>query len=120
MKNLLSAIFIVTILFTACSKKETHGFGAEQEVKVQYDTTAIDSFSTGAVTVDIARKIRMSSPQYRDSLKQVQKALEEEKKLKAELEKENKLKADEEKKKADAEKKSKASLSSSATEVKVE
>lgn len=120
MKNLLPAIFIFTILITSCSKKETPGFVAEQDVKIQYDTTAIDSFSTGAVTVDIARKIRMSSPQYLDSVKQVQKALEEEKKLKAELEKENKIKAEEEKKKADAEKKSKASESSPATNLKTE
>lgn len=120
MKNLLPAIFIFTILFEACSKKESPGFEAEQDIKVRYDTTAIDSFSTGAVTVDIARKIRMSSPRYLDSVKQAQKALEEEKKLKAELEKENKKKAEEEKKKEDAEKKSKASESSPAPVVKTE
>ncbi|MDW9381345.1 hypothetical protein [Chryseobacterium sp. JV558] len=107
MKNILSAIFIFTILFTACSKKESPGFAAEQEVKMNYDTIAIDSFSTGAVSVDIARKIRMSSPQYLDSVKQAKKLLEEENKLKAELEKENKTKQEEEKKKADAEKKQK-------------
>ncbi|WP_426476491.1 hypothetical protein ACP3T3_14210 [Chryseobacterium sp. CBSDS_008] len=120
MKNLLAAIFIFTILFTACSKKESPGFGAEQEVKVRYDTAAVDSFSTGAVSVDIARKIRMSSPQYIDSVKQAKKLLEEENKLKAELEKEKKGKPEEEKKKAEAEKKQKSSEKPSAPETKTE
>lgn len=105
MKNLLPAIFIFILLLTACSKKETSNVNTEQEVRINYDTTAVDSFSTGAVSVDIARKIRMSSPQYLDSIKQLKKAQEEEKKLKAELEKENKKKAEDEKKKTDAEKK---------------
>ena len=120
MKNLLSAVFVFTILFTACSKKESPGFAAEQEVKMNYDTIAIDSFSTGAVSVDIARKIRMSSPQYLDSVKQAKKALDEENKIKAELEKENKAKQDEEKKKAESEKKQKASGAASAQEAKTE
>ena len=58
--------------------------------------------------MDIARKIRMSSPEYLDSVKQAKKIEEEEKKLKAELEKENKAKLEEEKKKTEAEKKQKA------------
>ena len=120
MKNLLSAIFIFTILFTACSKKESPGFAAEQDVKIYYDTTAVDSFSTGAITVDIARKIRMSSPQYQDSLKQVKKVQEEEKKLKAELEKEKKAKLEEEKKKTEAEKKQKTSETPVQKEIKTE
>lgn len=109
MKNILPAIFILIMLFTACSKKESPGFGAEPEVKMNYDTTAVDSFSTGAVSVDIARKIRMSSPQYLDSVKQAKKLQDEENKLKAELEKENKAKQEENKKKTEAEKKQKAS-----------
>ncbi|SMC91284.1 hypothetical protein [Chryseobacterium sp. YR221] len=119
MKNLLFAAFILVILFIACSKKESAGFGAEQEVKIQYDTTAVDSFSTGAVSVDIARKIRMSSPQYLDSVKQVKKLQEEEKKLKEELDKEAKKKLEEEKKKTDAEKKQKVSEAPSAADTKI-
>ncbi|WP_077413167.1 hypothetical protein [Chryseobacterium sp. JV274] len=103
MKNILSVIFIFTILLTACSKKESLGFAAEQDVKRNYDTIAVDSFSSGAVSVDIARKIRMSSPQYLDSVKQAKKLQEEESKLKAELEKENKAKQEEEKKKKSVE-----------------
>lgn len=116
MKNLLAAIFIFIILFTACSKKESPGFGAEQEVKISYDTTAVDSFSTGAVSVDIARKIRMSSPQYIDSVKQAKKLQDEENKIKAELEKENKAKQEEEKKKAEAEKKLKTAAQETKSE----
>lgn len=120
MKNLLSAFFVFTILFIACSKKESPGFGAEQEIKIHYDTTAVDSFSTGAVSVDIARKIRMSSPQYLDSVKQAKKLQEEEQKLKAELEKENKAKQEEEKKKTEAEKKQKTPEAPTAKEPKTE
>lgn len=120
MKNLLFAAFAFIILLTACSKKEPQGFNTEQEVKIHYDTTAIDSFSTGAVSVDVARKIRMSSPQYLDSVKQVKKLQEEEAKLKAELEKENKKKLEEDKKKADAEKKQNVSEKSPTKETKIE
>lgn len=120
MKNLLAAIFTFIILFTACSKKESPGFGAEQEVKISYDTTAVDSFSTGAVSVDIARKIRMSSSQYIDSVKQAKKLQDEENKIKAELEKENKAKQEEEKKKAETEKKLKTAEKTSAQETKSE
>ncbi|MGH1518457.1 hypothetical protein [Chryseobacterium sp. JK1] len=120
MKNVLPAIFILTVLFTACSKKESPGFAEDQDIKMHYDTTAVDSFSTGAVSVDIARKIRMSSPQYLDSVKQAKKLAEEEKKLKAELEKENKAKLDDEKKKAEAEKKSKAAETPATHETKAE
>lgn len=120
MKNLLAAIFVFTIFFTACSKKESPGFGDEQEVKITYDTAAVDSFSTGAVSVDIARKIRMSSPQYIDSVKQAKKLQDEENKMKVELEKENKAKQEEEKKKAEAEKKQKTSEKPAAQEAKTE
>jgi hypothetical protein len=54
-------------------QKRISGFAAEQDLKIHYDTTAVDSFSNGAVSVDIARKIRMSSPQYLDSVKQAKK-----------------------------------------------
>ncbi|MBV8327163.1 hypothetical protein [Chryseobacterium sp.] len=107
MKNLVFAAFVLAVLSVACSKKESAGFSTEQDVKLHYDTTAIDSFSTGAISVDIARKIKMSSPQYQDSVKQAKKLLEEEKKLKIELEKENKKKTEDEKKKTDADKKQK-------------
>lgn len=118
MKNLLFTAFVFAILCIACSKKESAGFTDEQEVKIQYDTTAIDSFSTGAVSVDIARKIKMSSPQYVDSVKQAKKLQEEEKKLKDELDKEAKKKQEEEKKKTDAEKKQKVSEAASSAETK--
>jgi len=120
MKNILPAFFILIMLFTACSKKESPGFGTEQEIRMNYDTTAVDSFSNGAVSVDIARKIRMSSPQYLDSVKQAKKLQDEENKLKAELEKEKKVKQEEEKKKAEAEKKLKTAEKPSAQETQPE
>lgn len=108
MKNLLCTGFIFSILLTACSRKESRGFSEEEQVKVQYDTTAVDSFSNGAVSVDVVRRIKMSSQKYQDSLKQAKTLQDQEKKLKTELEKENKKKLDEEKKKTDHEKKEKS------------
>ncbi|PQA90048.1 hypothetical protein B0A69_21070 [Chryseobacterium shigense] len=105
MKNLLSAVFIISLLMVACSKKETPGFAADQEMKIHYDTAAVDSFSAGATSVDIVRQIRMSSQKYQDSIKQVEKLQKEEQKLKEELEKDNKKKLEEEKKKTEADKK---------------
>ncbi|MDQ0783763.1 hypothetical protein [Chryseobacterium sp. W4I1] len=120
MKNLLSAVFIVSLLLISCSKKETPGFAAEQEVRMQYDTAAVDSFSSGATSIDIVRQIRMSSQNYQDSIKQAAKLQKEEQKLKEELEKENKKKLEDEKKKADTEKKQKSSEIPSATGTKSE
>lgn len=108
MKNLLSAVFVVSLLLTACSKKETPGFAAEQNVKIHYDTAAVDSFSAGATSIDIVRQIRMSSQKYQDSIKQAEKLQKEEQKLKEELEKENKKKLEEDKKKTETDKKQKA------------
>ncbi|KFF22573.1 hypothetical protein [Chryseobacterium sp. JM1] len=109
MKNLFSAVFVILLLLSACSKKETPGFAADEQVKIHYDTVAVDSFSAGATSVDIVRQIRMSSQKYQDSIKEAEKLQKEEQKLKEELEKENKKKLEEEKKKTDAEKKQKTS-----------
>ena len=105
MKN---PIFFVlfTVLFS-CGKDAVQIVPAEKEIAtVPYDTTAIDSFSVGATSVDVTRQIKISSLKYQDSLKKTALKLEEEKllnKAKEEKEKaENKLA--EEKKKLDAEK----------------
>jgi hypothetical protein len=118
MKNLLSAVLVVSMLLTACSKKETPGFAAEQNVKIHYDTAAVDSFSAGATSIDIVRQIRMSSQKYQDSIKQAEKLQQEEQKLKEELEKENKKKLEEDKKKTEADKKQKTADSPPASGVK--
>lgn len=99
MKNLFFVAIIFSILFISCSKKEPVHTDIDQDMKVQYDTTAIDSFSNGATSIDIVRKIRMSSQKYQDSLKEALKLEKEEKRIKEELEKENKKKQEEEKKK---------------------
>lgn len=66
-------IFLILISLISCSEKEI-----EQEILVEensavapYDTIAIDSFSQGATSVDIARKIKMSSVHYQDSIRAV-------------------------------------------------
>lgn len=119
MKNLLFTIFILSIVLTACSKKETTGFIVHDDVKVQYDTAAIDSFSNGAASMDVVRRIKMSSQTYQDSLKEARKLQHQEKKIKEELEKDNKKKLEEEKKKTD-EGKQKSSAASTKNENKIE
>ncbi|KXH83435.1 hypothetical protein [Chryseobacterium kwangjuense] len=120
MKNLLSAVFVIILLLSACSKKETPGFAAEQDVKNHYDTAAVDSFSPGATSIDIVRQIRMSSQKYQDSVKEAERLQKEEQKLKEELEKENRKKLEEEKKKTEAEKKQKSGDNSPAAGTKTE
>ena len=82
-KIVLIFLFFVGI---SCAKKE-----AKKEVVIEdhttpapYDTIAIDSFSTGAISVDVARKIKMSSIAFQDSLMQVRKKIEAEKLLQKE------------------------------------
>ena len=84
MKNVF--VFSLLLLIISCGQKET-----DKEVLVQensaiapYDTTSIDSFSTGATSVNIALQIKISSQQYQDSLKDVLKKIEAEKLLKKE------------------------------------
>lgn len=115
MKNLVFTVFVFSVVFTACSKKETAGFAVQEDVKVQYDTAAIDSFSNGAASMDVVRRIKMSSQKYQDSLKQAKILQDQEKKLKEELEKDNKKKLEEEKKKTD-EGKQKSSAASTQNE----
>jgi hypothetical protein len=87
MKNLSFAAIIFSAVVMSCSKKEPADFYPADSPKASYDTTAIDSFSNGAISVDVARQIRMSSKQYQDSVKEALKLQEQEKKLKEELEK---------------------------------
>lgn len=98
MKKVLAAGCILSVSLVACSKRESAYNNDVQTVQPHYDTTAVDSFSAGATTVDIVRQIRMSSKQYQDSLKEAIKLEQEEKRITAELEKENKKKLEEEKK----------------------
>ncbi|WP_419869397.1 hypothetical protein [Chryseobacterium sp. CT-SW4] len=98
MKNILFIVFVSLLLLGACSKRKAVSM-EEHVVNLHYDTTAIDSFSPGAMSVDVARKIRQSSPEYLDSVKQALKLQQEEKRLREELEKENKKKEEEKNKK---------------------
>lgn len=97
MKNILFSAIVLLVLLISCSKRKPVSDNV-QELKRYYDTTAIDSFSPGATSVDIERQIRMSSKKYQDSLKEVLKLQQEENLRKEELEKENKKKAEAEKK----------------------
>ncbi len=98
MKKVLATGCISFGFLIACSKQEPANLDQTQAVQPHYDTTAIDSFSAGATSVDIVRQIRMSSQKYQDSLKEAMKLEQEEQRIEAELEKENKRKQEEEKK----------------------
>ncbi|MBW8362569.1 MAG: hypothetical protein K0M56_10345 [Kaistella sp.] len=94
-------LFVCLIVFSCGknNKTETSSFNQEKTV-IQYDTVAVDSFSAGAVSVDIAQKIRASSQKYEDSLLQIHQK-EEADKLQKELstkEKETKKLAEEKEK----------------------
>jgi len=113
MKNLFFILLISLISAVSCSKKEPQDLYPSESPKASYDTMAVDSFSAGAVSVDVAEQIRKSSQKYQDSLKEALKLQEQEKKIKEELEQENKKKAEEEKKQ-------KASESTPSSDVKKE
>ncbi|WP_332018627.1 hypothetical protein [Kaistella sp.] len=105
MKSFILSVFFLSLF--SCEKEAVQTVPVEKEiVTVPYDTTAVDSFSVGATSVDVARRIKISSLKYQDSLKKTALKLEEEKLLnKAKEEKEKaEKKLAEEKKKLDAEK----------------
>lgn len=105
----IAGLFIVFVTLS-CSKKSTveNGFSNESSAP-KYDTLAIDSFSTGATSVDVARKIRISSQKYQDSLRNLKVELEKEKLLKKDAEEKSKAEKllDDAKKKAEDLKKEK-------------
>lgn len=82
----------------------------EESAVAPYDTIAVDSFSVGATSVDIALKIKMASKHYQDSLKKIKEKLEEENLLKKAKEDQRKA---EEKKKAEKDIKNDKTQSSS-------
>lgn len=84
MKNTFVISFVL-ITVVSCSKKETMR-EENQDIftKAPYDTTAIDSFSSGAISVNVAENIRRSSKAYQDSLLQIKLKQEQERKEKEE------------------------------------
>lgn len=95
MKFFFNTILLV-ILFVSCSKKQSEiSYPDETSNEPKYDTTAIDSFSAGAIPEAVARQIKMSSKQYQDSVKQAKEKAEEELRLKEEKEKLEKIAKDE-------------------------
>lgn len=87
MKSTLIILFLI-FLMTGCTQKYQEPDYPVAEEKL--DTIPVDSFSNGAISVDVARKIRMSSLAYQDSLKKAKDAaakMEQEKKQQAEVKK---------------------------------
>ena len=106
MKN-FSFIVLLILLFSCGKKVSQERLVTEEDSSIPpYDTVAIDSFSNGATSVDVVRKIRMASQQFQDSLKKVKLKNEEEKILQKSKDDQLKAekKAEENKKKAEASK----------------
>ncbi|MCC2590453.1 hypothetical protein [Chryseobacterium sp. MFBS3-17] len=101
--NIKTVFILLVLMMVSCNKKTPAAAtaGAEQYVHADYDTTAIDSFSSGAISVDVAQRIRMSSRRYQDSLQRVREK-EMEQKLKQEQEQLAREKQAAEKKKQEA------------------
>ena len=97
MKNTIALGSLILVII-ACSKRNIETEVLPENIQLEYDTTAIDSFSAGATSVDIMRNIRISSERYQDSVKAALKLKQEEEKIQKELEKENKRKEEEERK----------------------
>ena len=70
------ALLCILFLFSCSQKKSEDNLDEDHYVEIAYDTTAIDSFSTGAISVDVAEQIRKSSVAYQDSIRQVKIAAE--------------------------------------------
>lgn len=115
---------LILLVIFSCNKEtaEKTTISAENTTIPPYDTVAIDSFSAGATSVDIARQIRMSTVKFQDSLQQVKIKAEEEQLLKKAKEEKQKLeKAKTEKNAVEAAKKSKSEeTKASVPEVKTE
>ena len=98
-------------MLVSCKKTVSENQVMETEQPtIPFDTTAIDSFSTGSTSINVARKIEMSSRKYQDSLKAVQKIADAQKKAredakKVDAEAEKALKKEKEKKAAPENKK---------------
>ena len=104
MKSIVILTFV--LLLVSCGEEAVKTAPIVQvDTVVPYDTTAVDSFSVGATSVDVARRIQISSLNYQDSLKKISVKLEEEKLLnKVKEEKAQAKKLAEEKKKQESEK----------------
>ena len=69
-KNIFFSFLLISIF--SCSKNNNeNSLDEETYTPPKYDTMAIDSFSSGAVSVDVAAQIRQSSVAYQDSIAKV-------------------------------------------------
>ena len=98
MKKISFLILIFSVASCGKNSKNIVDTSSDTYVDPKYDTTAVDSFSAGATSVDILRNIKMSSKAYQDSVAAALKQQEEERKLKEELAKEEKKKEEQEEK----------------------
>ncbi|MBS1548992.1 MAG: hypothetical protein JSS94_03875 [Bacteroidetes bacterium] len=94
MKKIYFALGLFFCFYNCFKKNVELTYPDSPYIEPKYDTTPVDSFSPGATSAEVARRIRMSSQNYQDSLK---KALEKEAELKRQKALEEKLKKEVEK-----------------------
>lgn len=82
MKNIITISILLFLISCGKESAKKRIIVEEKSSVPPYDTIAIDSFSEGATSVDIAAKIRMSSRKFQDSLRQIKLKNEEERLLK--------------------------------------
>lgn len=78
MRFLLLSLMITLLMSCGGPEEPTGNAGSEETLAAPYDTVAVDSFSAGAISVDVAAQIRMSSQAYQDSLKALAEAQKKE------------------------------------------
>ena len=111
MRNLLLLPLLYFLSSCGQEPQENEMVVRETPEALSYDTTAIDSFSPGATSVDVAAEIRRSSRLYQDSLQKI-------KDLAAQEELLSKAKATEAKKEAESKKASDAKTAKEANRAK--
>ncbi|WP_313215239.1 hypothetical protein [Soonwooa sp.] len=100
-------IILGAIVLTSCSKSNEANTSVELPEKLDYDTTAIDSFAPGATPANMATKIIV----VKDSAAEAKK-----KELETQIKDLEKKKKEEEKKKTDEKEKAKKTVSDKAKE----
>lgn len=90
MRNLL---FLFIMIMFSCSDKTVVAQKVEREISTAplYDTIPVDSFSVGAISIDIAAQIRRSTLGYQDSLRKAKADAAQSEQLKKAKEAEAKL-----------------------------
>lgn len=103
MRNIFIIPFLIGIAISCSGEnKKMANSTQEDNIPAPYDTIAIDSFSNGAISIDVADRIRRSSVAYQDSVNEALEKQKMEKEAKRLAEEQAKVEKEVEKKKENA------------------